>query len=83
MTVVELGSRQTWKSDPPTNKDAIEMIEGLLERLKAGESVAVAFVEVFRDRSVAHAWSDSASYHLLNSGAAGLAARIAMDGIEE
>jgi hypothetical protein len=64
------------------NEDAIALVEGLLERLRSGESVAVAFVEVFRNRSVATAWCESESYHLLNSGAAGLAARLAMDGIE-
>lgn len=61
------------------NGDAIELCEGLLERLRNGDSVAVAFVEVKRSRVVATAWSKSDTFHFLNSGAAILAARIASE----
>lgn len=61
------------------NGDAIDLVEGLLERLKAGECVAVALVEVKKDGCVATAYSHSDSYHFLCSGAARLAARLAID----
>ena len=63
------------------NADAIALIEGVAERLRSGETTSVAIVEVLRGRQVAMAWSQSAdgSYHLLNSGAARLAARLALD----
>lgn len=61
------------------NGDAIELAEGLLERLRSGEAIAVAFVEVGADGSVGTAYSKSSSYHLLNSGAARLASRLAID----
>ena len=61
------------------NGDAIELCEGLLERLRSGESVSIAFVEVKRSRVVATAWSKSDTFHFLNSGAAILATRIASE----
>lgn len=66
---------------PKTNDDAIALVEGLLERLKAGEAVSVAVVEVLKSKTVATAWSDSpdGNYHLLNSGVARLAHRLAAE----
>lgn len=74
--VVSIASARPTKKDP--NVDAIELVEGLLERLKSGDAVAVAFAEVHADGSVATAWCKSSYYHHLNSGAATLAARIAI-----
>jgi hypothetical protein len=68
--------------EPTPDKDTIEAIEGLLDRVRSGECIAVAFVEVGRDRSVATARFADNSHHLLTSGAATLAARLAMDGIK-
>lgn len=61
------------------NKNAIELVEEILVRLKSGESVAFGFVEVRKARTVATGYSDckDGAYHLLNSGAARLAARLA------
>lgn len=61
------------------NSDAVELVEGLLERLRSGEAVAVALVEVQKGNVVATAFSKSMYYHQLNSGAARLAARLALD----
>ena len=60
------------------NLDALEMIEGIASRIKSGETVAVGAVEVMRDRGVATSYSNG-SYHLLNSGAARLASRLASE----
>ena len=62
-----------------TNSDAIALIEGTLERLRSGETVAVAVVEVLADGAVVTHYSESEYYHQLNSGAARLAARLALD----
>lgn len=59
------------------NGEAISMCEAVLERLRSGESVAFGFVEVRRGRTVGTGWSRSEVYHLLNSGAARLAHRLA------
>lgn len=59
------------------NVEAIKMCEGVLQRLKAGDSVAFAYVEVMRGHNVATGYSGGTTYHLLNSGAARLAHRIA------
>jgi hypothetical protein len=65
---------------PLVNADAIELVEGMLERLKAGEVVAVAVVEVLQDRAVANHYSKSADcYHHLMSGVARLHARMAIE----
>lgn len=64
---------------PEINRCAIEMVEGLLERLRSGEAVAVALVEVKADGFVATGYSKSRHYHHLNSGAATLAHRLAGD----
>lgn len=63
------------------NADALKLVEDVAGRLRSGESIAVALVEVRKGREVATAWSQSpdGSYHLLNSGAARLAARLALD----
>ena len=66
-------------ADEPVNEDAVQMIEGLLERLRSGEAVAVAVVEVMKAGTVATAYSTSFSYHQLNSGAARLASRLASE----
>ncbi len=59
------------------NRDAIELCEEVLARLKSGEAVAVALVEVRRGGVVATAVSKSDVYHQLNSGAARLASSLA------
>lgn len=59
------------------NDDAVHLIEDVLERLRRGESIAVAVVEVMKAGNVATAYCKSQSYHHLNSGAARLAARLA------
>jgi hypothetical protein len=66
---------------PHINLDAIEIIEGLLERFKSGHSVALAVVEVMaeEDAGVATIYSKSNKYHQLCSGCARLATRIALD----
>lgn len=63
------------------NQDAIELVSGLLDRLKSGESVAVALVEVKADHNtVATAYSKSdRAYHLMCSGCARLLTRISQD----
>ena len=68
-------------SQPYINSDAIEIIEGLLERFKSGQSVALAVVEVMAEeaKGVATIYSTSDRYHQLCSGCARLAARIALD----
>lgn len=60
------------------NTEAVELLSGLLERVRGGESVAVAIVEVRRGGvvSTAFANSHSGAYHALNSGAARLASRL-------
>jgi hypothetical protein len=63
----------------PVNADAIGLIEDVLERLIAGETVAVAVVEVRKARTVATAYTAGEHYHTLNSGCARLAARIATE----
>lgn len=64
---------------PDRNDDAIQLVEGLLERLRSGEALAVAIVEVQKGGNVATAFSKGLHYHALNSGAARLAARLALD----
>lgn len=66
-------------SDLEVNGEAVEMLSGLLERVRSGEAIAVAFVEVKRGGIVANAFANSrtGSYHALNSGAARLAYRLA------
>lgn len=65
--------------DRPVNSDALQLAEATVERIKSGEVIAVAIVEVRRERTVAIAYSRSDQYHLLNSGAARLANRIASE----
>jgi hypothetical protein len=72
-----LSASATLVQDKP-NAEAITMIENLLERLKSGDTIAVAFVEVAKRRTVS-IWAPAAPdgcYHCLNSGAARLAMRI-------
>jgi len=63
------------------NTEALKLVEDVAERLRSGESIAVALIEVRKGRTVATAWSQppDGAYHLLNSGAARLAARLALD----
>lgn len=68
------------KAEPTVNLDAIASVEGLLARLKSGEAVAAAFVEVSAQPGVVGVYySPSSDYHRLCSGCARLAARIALD----
>lgn len=61
------------------NDDAIELVSGVLERLRKGETIAVAVVEVLSAGGVGTHYSKSDKYHQLNSGVARLAARLALD----
>lgn len=63
----------------PPNQDAIQVLEGILERLRSGESLAIAYVEVRQMGSVATGWADhpTGRYHFLCSGAARLLSRLA------
>lgn len=63
----------------PPNMSALELAQGLIDRIKSGEAVDIAIVEVGSNKRVATAWSAGNSYHLLNSGAARLAARLASE----
>lgn len=63
----------------PVNNDALALAEGTLARIKAGECIGVAIVEVLTQGVVASAWSAGDHYHQLNSGCARLASRVAMD----
>lgn len=66
-------------SAPPEaiDPDLLERAEELLARVKSGETLALATVEVQRGRIVQTGWSDNGYYHELNSGAARLANRLA------
>lgn len=57
--------------------DIIDLLEEALERAKAGESVGIGIIEVRVGRTVATALSYTDCYHLLMSGAARLAHRLA------
>lgn len=57
----------------------IAALEGLLERAKEGKALAVGFIEVCDNGDVCTFYSKGRSYHQLNSGAARLAARLALD----
>lgn len=71
---------QLVQSPPYVNEDAVALVEGLLERLRSGHSIAVGLAEVYADgKTVATAYSKSDVYHPLCSGCARLAARIALD----
>jgi hypothetical protein len=61
------------------NEVAVQEVEGLLERLKSGDSTAVGVVEVKRGNYVATFYVAGRHYHELNSGAARLANRIARE----
>lgn len=74
MSVVSLHAAPSLVSE-----DALELAEQVLARIRSGETVSLAVVEVRKDRSVACAWSQGDSYHRLNSGAARLANRLASE----
>lgn len=63
------------------NQDAVEIVEGILARLKDGTTQAVAFVEVKASSGVATGWSGAKLgwYHQLRSGAARLLARLSSE----
>jgi len=58
------------------NQRAIEMVEGLLERVKSGEVCAVAFVQVEPCGDVGTAYASGDWHHQLASGAGRLAYRL-------
>lgn len=62
-----------------TNQAAIDLAEEVLGRLRSGETIAFAVVEVRKARTVATGYVAADQYHLLNSGAARLAVRIASE----
>lgn len=60
------------------NHDAVQLVEGLLERVKSGRVQAAALVQVEEDGGVGTAYSQSDCWHHhLCSGAARLALRVA------
>lgn len=59
--------------------DTVNLLRDVLAKAEAGEIIAVAIIAVEKARTVATAWSQSDQYHLLNSGAARLAHRLAGD----
>jgi hypothetical protein len=61
------------------NEPAAELLNEVMERIASGETVAIALIEVRKGHSVATDWSENGQYHLLNSGAARLAARLASE----
>jgi len=68
----------------PVNESALNLVEETLARIKSGEVISVAIVEVRKSRMVATCVSKGAAYHEMNSGAARLAAQLANDpGIDE
>ena len=56
--------------------DLVAFVEDLLARVKSGETIGLAIVEADRARNVSCGWSGG-SYHLINSGAARLAHKMA------
>ncbi|MCV9940924.1 hypothetical protein OIU35_31625 [Boseaceae bacterium BT-24-1] len=66
-------------AESPVNESALELVEETMARVKTGEVIAVAIIEVRKARTVATSISTSSAYHELNSGAARLAARLATD----
>lgn len=67
------------------NHEATDRVAALLERLRAGDVVAMAFVEVARGGRVATAYSNSemGHYHSLMSGASRLQHRLASVGDDD
>lgn len=68
---------------PGVNEDAVSLLEETLARVRSGETISIGIVETHRNRGVSTTYTSppGGSYHLLNSGAARLAARLAnMDG---
>lgn len=61
------------------NQEAVKLAEDVLERLIAGETIALAVIEVRKCHTVATGYCAADQYHLLNSGAARLAVRIASE----
>jgi hypothetical protein len=61
------------------NADAVGLLEEHLAKVRAGEVVAVGLVAVYASGAVGVATSDGDEYHRLNSGAARLAARLALE----
>ncbi len=61
------------------NQDALKLAEEMLARIRSGETISIGLVEVLRGRTVITAASKGEAYHLLNSGAARLAATLAME----
>ena len=62
---------------PKVSKTALEMAEAILARVKSGETIGLAVVEETRT-GVSTGWVKGTSVHYLTSGAATLAARLAL-----
>lgn len=65
--------------NPFVNADAVDMLRDALRKAEGGEVVACAVVLVAPGRVVMTASCKSNHYHELNSGAARLAAQLAME----
>lgn len=63
MTIKVLETRKT-----RIREDALELVENLLEKVKAGEVVSVAFIAVTEDGGVAVAHSTTDYYHQIIAG---------------
>ena len=64
---------------PRPAESVVNLLEDVLRMAKDGDITAVAIVLVHRGRKTSGAWTSGADYHLLNSGAARLATKLAMD----
>jgi hypothetical protein len=62
------------------NQSVVDVVEDALAKAKSGEATAIAVVMVLRGRETLTYVSKSNDYHMLNSGAAILAARLANSG---
>ena len=65
--------------EPIVNREAIELVEELLADVRSGQVLAVGLVAVHQGGGVAISASQSDQYHRLNSGAARLAAKLALE----
>lgn len=62
---------------PLASPAVVDLLTTLLERAKAGEILDMAYVIALRGRNVQCGVSTGSEYHLINSGAARLAAKLA------
>lgn len=76
MTAVVL--RLVPPKERPADRDILEILEGLMERVKSGDTIGIGFVEATTAGGVRTAFVGKKCYHQLSSGASTLAFRLAM-----